>query len=387
MANTSISSDLPLLPETWLQILTYLWRADDIKSACLTCQSLRQMAQPHLFRYLTVRPYSDDQIPLATQGIGQRSLQKLTFCSSNQLIAPGVRRLEIVPVQAEGPFGNLVLDDIFRQLPKFVNLVTIVCYNILCTNQHLIEVSKLWRLRMIAFTDCHFEIPTDCSATLTVSSLTINSQSPFYSLINDWFSHFRPDSIHIRDPHTSILPGLVTFPSAIQYLQALSMSIHRETLHLLVKVLSHRPPLRSLRLAAVEMTKDDLRMFRFTPSPLLRDFKGPCELLCALSTTELLQKLRVVELPSLSTNRHDDPEDVKQAVMSLGESAKGLEMLQFSVTHLTEDLLNTVVCLCNKLQTLRISAVDQNVNSPANPDAYTVEVRLPAICHYHDTNL
>src|ERR1700685_1779003 len=95
MANTSISSDLPLLPETWLQILTYLWRADDIKSACLTCQSLRQMAQPHLFRYLTVRPYSDDQIPLATQGIGQRSLQKLTFCSSNQLIAPGVRRLEI----------------------------------------------------------------------------------------------------------------------------------------------------------------------------------------------------------------------------------------------------------------------------------------------------
>jgi len=138
-------------------------------------------------------------------------------------------------------------------------------------------------------------------------------------------------------------------------------------------VLSHHPPLQSLELTTAETTKYDIRVFKFAPSPLLRDFKGPCELLRALSATEPLYKLRGVELPSLSTNRHDDPEDVMQAVISLGESATRLEMLQFWVTHLTKDLLDAVVCLCGNLKTLSISAVDQNADSPANPDAYTVQ--------------
>jgi hypothetical protein len=52
---TPIFNDLPLLPEIWLQILTYLGHVDT-KSASLTCRLLRQMGQTLLFHSLTIQP-------------------------------------------------------------------------------------------------------------------------------------------------------------------------------------------------------------------------------------------------------------------------------------------------------------------------------------------
>src|SRR6202044_1443129 len=143
MATTSIPKDIPLLPEIWLQILTYLCQVD-IASASLTCQSLHQIAQPLLVRTLTFEPYilgpDGRRRRLPNDDIVQRSLQRLAFCSSNQLIAPAVRRLTMWPIydalfKDHGPEHDLILDKIFERLPKFVNLATIVCHGILCTNR------------------------------------------------------------------------------------------------------------------------------------------------------------------------------------------------------------------------------------------------------------
>jgi hypothetical protein len=265
-----------------------------------------------------------------------------------------------------GPEHDLILDKIFERLPKFVNLATIVCHGILCTNRHLIDLSKFERLEKLDITD-------DRSVTLRVSSLTISSRNLFP--IDEWFSYFRPDfvSVCIGDLYTPILPGLVTSPSIIRHLESLSTTIQRDTLPLLSEVLSHCPPLQSLRLSTAEMTKFDIRGLSFTPSPLLRTFQGPYELLHTLSTAESLHNLRHLELPSLSVIRNNDPDEMKQAIMSLGESAARLEILRFAVRYLTEDLLKTVIDFCSNLKKLSISVIDRSLGPP-NPDAYTVQV-------------
>src|SRR3984885_6639132 len=200
--STSIANDLPLLPEIWLQILAYLL-PPEIKNASLTCRLLRQMAQPFLFRSLTIRPYFIDRDAqrrcLPDKDEVQWFLQKLLFCSSNLLIAPTIRRLHIRPYYS--PFEiisdsdqnhNLILDEIFKQLPKFVNLFSIACHRIWCTNKHLIDLSKLGTLGTLDLEDCHLEIPTGFSPTFRVSSLSISSQKLIPS--DDWFSFLHPDS-------------------------------------------------------------------------------------------------------------------------------------------------------------------------------------------------
>ena len=143
---TSISRDLPLLPKIWLQtVLTHLTH-HDIKGAYLTCQSLRQMAQPHLFHTLTFFPYTFDRHleirRLPGVDVIQRSLHKLFFCSSSQLIAPAVKRLiispSLEPISEDGENENFILDHILNDLHNFVNLATVISHHIWFTSQHLI---------------------------------------------------------------------------------------------------------------------------------------------------------------------------------------------------------------------------------------------------------
>jgi hypothetical protein len=383
-AATSFSHNLPLLPEIWLQILTHLTH-HDIQSASLTCQSLRQMAQPLLFHTLTFFPYTFDRHReirhLPSVDVIQRTLHKLFFCSSNQLIAPAVKRLIICPIlepiSEDGDQNeNLIIDHILNALHNFVNLAAVLCHHIWFTSQHLINLSKLGKLRLLGLTDCRLDIPADSPITPSVSHLAICSLT---LPSDDWFSYFHPDtvSLTVGGLYTSVLPALVISPSTIPYLRSLSTTVNRETLPLLVAVLTHKPPLRSLRLNTSEMTGCEIHAVSFTPSPLLDTFQGPPVFLQSICTTKSLRNLRHLQLSSLSPQRNDEPDDVKFALVSLGESAAGLETLRFSVRYLTEDLLKTTVSLCHNLKKLSISAVERE-RVPPDPDAYTVPVCFPS---------
>lgn len=381
---TSIANDIPLLPEIWLQILAYLL-SPEINNASLTCQLLRQMAQPLLFRSLTIRPDRDAEGRCHPDGGEiQWFLRKLLFCSSNLLIAPAVRRLEIRPYYS--PFDltsdnhqnhNLILDEVFKRLPKFVNLVSIACHRIWCTSRHLIGLSKLGTLGTLELEDCLLKIPTGFSSTFRVLSLSISSQKQIPN--DDWFSFFHSDSISIAigDLYSSVLPDLVTSLNTIRHLHGLFTIVRRETLPLLAEVLSHSPPLQTLRLATEKMTKQNIGTLSCTPSPVLSTFQGPYELLHAICSTESLRKLRDLELSNLLPNGNDDPDNVLLALSLLGEATTRLEKLRFSVRYLTEDILMAVVSLCSNLRKLSISVVDRNTDGPSHADAYTAQVRIP----------
>jgi hypothetical protein len=166
----------------------------------------------------------------------------------------------------------LILNEIFKQLPKFVNLVSIACHCIWCTNQHLIDLSKSGTLRKLDLVDCRLEVPTDRPSAFKVSSLAISSRKLVPS--DEWFSFLRPDSasIIIGELYSSVLHDLITSINTIRHLRSLFTTVHRETLPLLVEVLSHSPPLRSLRLNTADVTKHDIRALSFTPLPLLSIF-------------------------------------------------------------------------------------------------------------------
>jgi hypothetical protein len=323
------------------------------------------MAQPLLFRSLIFV-------------VVRRSLRRLALCSSSQSIAPAIRKLTIQSHHGYSSDLNCIIicDDIFKCIPKFVNLDSIAFHYIWCTEAHLINLSRLEGLRKLDLTKCRLDIPDDPLVTLRVSSLEITSVS---LVPNEWFSYFRAHSVSITigDTHTPILTSLVDSPSNIQHLRGLSTIIDQETLPVLAEALSQCPPLQSLQLRpSGSITKDDLGALSFTPPPLLSTYSGPHELLHALSHTSSLHNLRHLELSSLSVDRNNDPETVKLIVMSLGESATRLDTLGFWVRYLTEDLLKTVVACCSNLKKLSISAINQDVGPPADPNAYTIEVYL-----------
>ena len=128
-------------------------------------------------------------------------------------------------------------------------------------------------------------------------------------------------SIIIGDLYSSVLHDLITSINTIRHLRSLFTTVHREKLPLLVEVLSHSPPLRSLRLNTADVTKHDIRALSFTPLPLLSTFQGPYELPRAICATEPLHKLCDLELSSLLLHRNDHPDDVMLSLLLLGEAA------------------------------------------------------------------
>jgi hypothetical protein len=320
----------------------------------------------------------------SAEDIIQESLRKLHFCSSNELVSPSVRRLNIMPlnkdvysvrhVSPNSPNWHLILYKLFKHLPKFINLTTISCQSLDWTSQHLIDLCRLGRLHELVLVNCSLEIPDDITSTLRLSTLTISSVEMFP--IEKWVTLFHPDTVStsIGSVDLPILHNLIKSPHIMQYLQTLSTRVYAQRLDLLVEALSHLPHLQSLRLDVVGTTKGIIHTMSFAPLPLLRTFRGPCDLLCALSTADPMHHLRHVELLNLDGSHpedlHDDPMDVKIAIISLGESARQLESLGFSVEYLTHGLLETVVDLCVDLKKLSISILGPPVHSRFSPEVY-----------------
>ena len=349
----------PFPPELWLDIISDLPRPT-IKLLSLTCQSIRHVVQPLLFRRLvfTFNPNAPHG-HMQPEEYVDWSTQKMSFCSAEMNAA--VREVDLSHPRPRQDYISLS-DSLYNQLfttilcylPDMINLDALKCTNITFSAQHISNLCLSGRVPELFLHACRWEVPhpDDLMHRLRVSKFTLSTKEDVVH-INDWHEFVESDmvSLSVIAPTPQSLSSLKTYPHIIQDLSILETDMCPGVLPLLADILSLQPPLRSLRVHHSPhhlVPLSEITVSSLSHLPLLEAYEGPFELLLSISTEQSLARLRNVQLNALF-----NPES---AIVHIGNAARYLESLEIHVHFLMRSTLDAVMVHCNMLKDLSINA-------------------------------
>lgn len=370
----------PLAPETWLNILQHLTRAE-LGAMRLTCKLLANLAKLHMF-------CSFDMLPLYTRRTGmckERQKARLEFWSSNT-VAHLVRHAHIVRrVHVVAP---AITRKFFQTLSHFVNLRSMDLLGITIDDFAVEQLCQLENLTAMTLADCTLSTLNPSRACLKLSNIGITAFSSIsaekhISLVGWWMilqpNHLREIELRnyterrVAESHLRALSAVIPFPTMEEV--KLTLQGCASTIRLLVAMPAYTSQISVLHILEVFPGDSNTGFINSCLMPNLRKYTGPGTLLNVFLPGQALRDIDLgygcVSASSFLSN-----------VCGLPPAVERLGWLSFTVEHITEELLVGIFSRFAHLTFLRIrcqhltpdEADDTEANAQTRP--YTPRVRF-----------
>jgi len=202
-------------PELWHRVFSFLKDKLDLTSLTVVSKAFAALAQPLLFRHITIRPPCSQHHASCrlTCRIGcvERITERMRF-STQERIAHAVTTIEFSPTinyakrDSSSTEVAAVADMIIRMLPLFPRLRTFRCAHLILQPHHLCTISRMTNLRSFHATNCHMsDNPYDYTHESPMEEFTMAWRGNTSDLLGvtlsphshqRWYSFMYPD--HLR---------------------------------------------------------------------------------------------------------------------------------------------------------------------------------------------
>lgn len=351
-----------LWPELWLQIFSYLPNLD-LLHATLTHRFFCELVQPLLFReaHLYLPTIANGGRPGVT-AVDNSASQRLHTISSPR-IAHAVRKLTLrstsyTTALLSHEYQTLchyqsTIQMIVELLPCFTALSTLACDKLRWSTCLFEDLAAIKQLRVLELKDCLLDIDRGGVLNrLNVNILTLESSDLERFPVKGWDSVINAHCTNysVGGAQSFSLASLSARPEILPSLHSLNTNVYDEylTLSMVLGKSSH-----TLRTLCVNFRADSELVPLLSSSPhwpilpLLSSYTGPVALLSLLTTTELLNNIRHLDLRDRQRDAlHFHSIQSPEVLSRFNRSESLLETLILPTSAITQDHLETIFS-CN----------------------------------------
>lgn len=387
-------------PELWLRVFSFLKDNLDLTSLAEVSKSFAALAQPLLFRHITIRP-SCGQHPTSGRltcrvGCLEWATERMRF-STQERIAHAVTTIEFSPAINFAKRDNsstevaAVADVMIRMLPHFPRLRTFRCAHLVLQPHHLCTISGTTNLRSFHATNCHIsDILHDRAHESPMEEFTMAWRGNTSDLLGvtlsphsheRWCSFMHPD--HLRTLNLApldafldqMLAGITDRGVQFHALRSLSlpwMAIQSESF---VPLLERAPFLQELRFT-VRASHRTITMVHPLPRHVLRNLsvlEAPDHALPFLLESKSLRELSCIAVDDGGSL----PTDIIAVLDALPPGTLWeLEELSLDMKCISDELLDCLTRTAPHITTLRVDIRGMAWGpTPGSLESHTTEVQ------------
>lgn len=365
-------------PELWFHIFTFLGDAGlDLASLTMVSKSFAALAQPLLFRHITIRPPCGQHPTSGRSKRGADYLERVTdrmrFVTQDR-IAHAVTTIEFSPIIKYGSGKTevaVVADMVIRTLPLFPRLRSFRCAHLILQPRHIHTIYGMTHLRSFHVTNCHlsrYYYSRDNPHESLIEDFTMGWQGDTSDLLGvtlsphshqRWFSFMHPD--HLRTLQLSpldafldrMLADLIGRDIKFHALRSLGLPWMAVLSESFVPLLERAPFLQELRLT-VRPSHRTITMCHRLPRHVLQNLlvlEAPDHALPFLLQNKSLRELTCTSVRDGGSL----PTDVIAAFDALPLGAlQELETLSLGMECLSDELLDCVAKKARGITTLDV---------------------------------
>jgi hypothetical protein len=329
----------------------------------LACSSLRYVAQPFLFRNLTIRPFHtyitfDHQRKLRTildSAEVEWQLSRLQFVTSPR-IASAVKEIQVIPVetwQRELPPSNpgdvnVILNALLSALPTFPSLRLVQFHHLIFSNAHMGLLSRVERFRNLTVIGGAVPLYVTSHPLLTVDHLRITPNVDTGDCSHAWMNAIKLDRVSSlsfsASPRTQSVLTLDRVKS-MRSLHTLDITIKRPSTSHLISVLAALPLLQNLSIHNLppggDPELDDPHPSDKVAITHLDHYCGPLNILLRLQ----LPNLTHLDITCISDTAPAEPNALIQMLPFIQDTLRPVKNLGFMLLFLTDSLCKIVLSL------------------------------------------
>jgi hypothetical protein len=346
--------------DVWPLIFGYLPDSEDqtVRNLTMTCSSFRYIAQPLLFRNVTVRPFrtfvkfDHSKVQMALQPTEvEWHLSRLQFLTSPR-IAPAVRRVQAIPTetwQRDFPVRtpgevDTILSALLSALPAFPNLREVVFNHLDFSSAHIELLSRVQRFRTLMIVGCTAPSFIPSHHLLAVDFLRVTPSVDTGGISHLWMGAIKLEIVSTLYFSTS--EHTHTFLTAararcMQALRSLDINITYSSTPHILSVLSALPRLEVLNMTTFfrgENPTSDGQDLDFATGkitlPSLHHYNGPLNILLHLH----LPSLSFLNIAGISETIPAEPDALIRLLPYIQEMLPSAKDLGFVVLFLTESM-------------------------------------------------
>jgi len=388
-------------PELWGHVFSFLTEDNlDLMNLTVVSKSFAALAQPLLFRNITIRPPCG-QHPTSGRltcrvGCVERVTERMRF-STQERIAHAVTTIEFSPTINYARRDNsntevaAVADVVIRMLPLFPQLRAFRCAHLILQPHHLCTISGMNNLRSFHAANCHMSDNLhDHTHESPMGEFTMAWQGNTSDLLGAtlspnshqrWCSFMHPDRLRILtlaplDPFLDqMLAGIADSGIQFHALRSLSlpwMAVQSESF---VPLLERAPFLQELRFT-VRPSHRTITMAHPLPRHVLRDLsvlEAPDHALPLLLESKSLRELSCIAV-------HDSGSLPTEIIAVFDALPPGtlweLEELSLDMKCLSDELLDCLTRTAPHITTLRVDIRGMAWGpTPGSLGSHTTEVQ------------